>query len=360
MNNWEKFLSKKYNKPFYYDKIKNKSLWSNNYNITIDNLDSEDWEEQKSSSGNKYFYNKKTGISQWKFPDKEKSVVKDAIVKKLSKKVDEEFEKYNTLLNTKTISLPKDVLYIETENDDPSLLTVISHYGKEETYEIKEQLGVSGKEGSAFLFEKDGKEIVAKVFKPKKALGPLIKEFNFQYWANNNKSDPKYRQKVSPELLGFIPNIANKKFIRDKVKNGPKVFMEKMDYTIVEYYTRHAIVENFEEDQYKLIYLALSLDMKGIKHNDPNPLNIMIKDNEFYYIDFGMSNNIKPDDKFPNIRALHSLFYGGMQGIYTRRKTLKMIKSEPKIVEKYYELVKTNPESLVKTFMEEYSKRRQE
>ena len=70
MNNWEKFLSKKYNKPFYYDKIKNKSLWSNNYNITIDNLDSEEWEEQKSSSGNKYFYNKKTGISQWKIPVK--------------------------------------------------------------------------------------------------------------------------------------------------------------------------------------------------------------------------------------------------------------------------------------------------
>ena len=97
------------------------------------------------------------------------------------------------------------------------------------------------------------------------------------------------------------------------------------------------------QDQYKLIAMSIRLDQAGIYHNDPNPLNYMVTDGEFYYIDFGMTiliKNVKsklPSAKYyPNLGALGTVLNGGMQGLVTR----KILKGGYDIIEEYVKLKK--------------------
>ena len=241
--------------------------------------------------------------------------------------------------DVKGVSIPeitKDIFLIQN-NIDNKKLEVIDSKGSKISFILQKQLGLTGKEGSALLYKYENdnsKEIICKVFKPKKSLARIVEETILQKLCNDMPT--KYRNKVAPDIYGIIPNFESFNIIKGKtkettVKDGPKILMEKMDKTLVELVKEQGDLTVIQ--QYKLLYLALSLDMKGFYHCDPNPLNYMLKGDEFYQIDFGMSKlfNIKTKG-LANLRALNTAFFGGAQGLCTHKEC-----KEPLIIKKYTE-----------------------
>ena len=157
-------------------------------------------------------------------------------------------------------------------------------------------MGKSGKEGTTYEVEnsKTGEICAMKQFKKKKSIKTFMKEVKMQ-----EKAGP-----LAPAVKYYC-------------EEPPRLVMEKMNKTLSE------LIEEqkrklTDEQQYNLIKLSRDMDERQVYHNDPNPLNIMTDmDGNFKYIDYGMSIN-KPANK-TNIKSLKTVFYGGMQGLVTRK-----------------------------------------
>ena len=276
----------------------------------------------------------------------------------------EQVKEFLPLLKLKDVTLPTDIFLIQTSFQD-NILKALNNQGKELRFKLQKVLGIPGKEGTAMLFrntEGEGgtiikaletntnHELVAKVFKPGKKIQPVVKELGLQWLANHldTENNHLYRMKVAPEVIGIIPNPTKGLTILEavppahpKIKDGIKVFMEKMDKTLV------ALAEEKGEltphQQYDLVYLALSLDMKGLRHNDPNPLNYMIHRGHFYQIDYGFSKLFDREKAgLVNIKALNHAFFSGGQGIVTRKKC-----KTPEIIKEYIEMAKNDPDKVI-------------
>ena len=133
------------------------------------------------------------------------------------------------------------------------------------------QLGKKGKDGRIFLvINEDGNSYAMKTFRQNKNSESLMREIKFQETVAESEYD------ITPKIIEY--NLEEKYIV-----------MEKMDRTLVE------IIESQDgkldtEQQKEIIKLFSTLDTIGVFHNDANPLNIMMKENKFYIIDFGFSN----------------------------------------------------------------------
>lgn len=161
-----------------------------------------------------------------------------------------------------------------------------------------------------------------KQFKPKKSPKTFMKEVTFQ----------KNVGVLAPKVIDYT------------TETPPRLVMEKMDKTLEE-----LIISQdgklTTKQQKNLIELSNNMDKLEVYHNDPNPLNIMVDFNgKFRFIDYGMSKMIDPKKNGvnPNLRALFMSFYGGVQGLVTRKiikkENIKIINDELKKIEELKEL----------------------
>ena len=141
-------------------------------------------------------------------------------------------------------------------------------------YNIIEQLGSVGKEGTTFLVEdRNGEQYAMKTFSKQKSNKNLLNESEYQ------------KQVAS---YGIAPNI---KYVDETNKY---IVMEKLDKNLFDIIKKHD-GEIPETIQRKIIKLIKKMDETGIFHGDPNPANFMMKGNNMYMIDFGFARKI--DDK---------------------------------------------------------------
>ena len=141
-------------------------------------------------------------------------------------------------------------------------------------YNIIEQLGSVGKEGTTFLVEdRNGEQYAMKTFSKQKSNKNLLNESEYQ------------KQVAS---YGIAPNI---KYVDETNKY---IVMEKLDKNLFDIIKKHD-GEIPETIQRKIIKLIKKMDETGIFHGDPNPANFMMKGNNIYMIDFGFARKI--DDK---------------------------------------------------------------
>lgn len=171
----------------------------------------------------------------------------------------------------------------------------------ENIWKVQKQLGESGKEGTCYLvINKLNEEYAMKQFKPRKSKAKFDKEVSFQTKAG---------------ILGLAPKVI------DVMYDPPRIVMEIMNRTIEQVIKDQ---DGFltEDQQNDIISLCQKLDENNIYHCDPNPLNLMEGiDGKFKWIDYGMSIdiNVKKHTNSPNVKSLKTVFYGGMQGLVSRK-----------------------------------------
>jgi hypothetical protein len=171
----------------------------------------------------------------------------------------------------------------------------------ENIWKVQKQLGESGKEGTCYLvINKSNEEYAMKQFKTRKSKVKFDKEVSFQRRACE---------------LGLAPKVI------DVMYDPPRIVMECMNRTIEQVIKdQNGILT--EDQQNDIISLCQKLDENNIYHCDPNPLNLMEGfDGKFKWIDYGMSIdiNVKKHTNNPNVKALTSVFYGGLQGLITKQ-----------------------------------------
>lgn len=140
-------------------------------------------------------------------------------------------------------------------------------------YDIEQQLGEKGKEGTTYLVRDImGYKYAMKTFKKSKSYKTLTREAELQSLAAEH---------------GVAPKVV------ETSEEGKYIVMELMD--------RHLIDTIRKKDgkmsttfQKQIINLFKTLDMAGVFHGDSNILNYMCKGRKLYMIDYGMA---KPIDR---------------------------------------------------------------
>ena len=171
----------------------------------------------------------------------------------------------------------------------------------ENIWKVQKQLGESGKEGTCYLvINKLNEEYAMKQFKPRKSKAKFDKEVSFQRRACE---------------LGLAPKVI------DVMYDPPRIVMEIMNRTIEQVIKdQDGFLTEYQQND--IISLCQKLDENNIYHCDPNPLNLMEGfDGKFKWIDYGMSIdiNVKKHTNSPNVKALKTVFYGGVQGLIKRK-----------------------------------------
>ena len=168
-------------------------------------------------------------------------------------------------------------------------------------WKVQKQIGESGKEGTCYIVNNiiTSENYAMKQFKPMKSKAKFDIEVLFQRRAG---------------ILGLAPKVV------DVMYDPPRIVMEIMNRTIEQVIKdQNGILT--EDQQNDIISLCEKLDENNIYHCDPNPLNLMEGiDGKFKWIDYGMSIdiNVKKHTN-PNLKSLKTVFYGGMQGLISRK-----------------------------------------
>jgi serine/threonine protein kinase len=146
-------------------------------------------------------------------------------------------------------------------------------------YKVQSLLG-SGKTAKTFLVtDKFGYEYALKQYKKTKSINKILQEVAWQ----RRCSDVQ----ISPKII-------------DVDTKGKFIVMEKMDYFLLDEINFHKTLSTARQKE--LVAILQKLDKIGIFHGDANLLNLMIKNNRLYIIDFDMSKEI--DEKL--ISSMHT------------------------------------------------------
>ena len=139
-----------------------------------------------------------------------------------------------------------------------------------EKYRIIEKIG-EGRDGLVYVVKNlYGKKYAMKCFKKDKSRNVIKKEYDMQ--------DICSEYKICPKTIDL--NLDKKYFIME-LYDSPLFKLIEQNNGILS-----------EKHQKQIIHIYETLDKIKIFHNDPNISNYMIKDNNVYIIDFGMSKNI--------------------------------------------------------------------
>jgi len=150
------------------------------------------------------------------------------------------------------------------------------------SYEVFNQLGETGKDGSTFLVRYNGVEYAMKTFKKTKSSKNIEKEGLFQILASYS---------------GVVPRVFD---INPEEKY---IVMEKMDYRLLDLIQQNQITK--EEVIADLYHVAEKLDETDVVQNDPNIRNFMYKNGKMYVLDFGFAIPKRPD--WTNLNAFSRL-----------------------------------------------------
>jgi predicted Ser/Thr protein kinase len=150
------------------------------------------------------------------------------------------------------------------------------------SYEVFNQLGETGKDGSTFLVRYNGVEYAMKTFKKSKSSKNIEKEGLFQILASYS---------------GVVPRVFD---INPEEKY---IVMEKMDYRLLDLIQQNQITK--EEVIADLYHVAEKLDETDVVQNDPNIRNFMYKNGKMYVLDFGFAIPKRPD--WTNLNAFSRL-----------------------------------------------------
>jgi len=160
-------------------------------------------------------------------------------------------------------------------------------------YEIKQQLGLRGRDGKTFLvLDKFGYEYAMKQFRSNKSIESILEEVFFQ-------------RKCSD--IGLCPKII------DVDTKNKYIVMEKMDCHLLDEINSNGGILT-EKRQKELIHILNILDKIKVFHGDANILNYMIKNDRLYVIDFGLTKAIdeklieKVKTKTPNLKLMLTAF----------------------------------------------------
>ena len=143
-------------------------------------------------------------------------------------------------------------------------------------YEIKQQLGLKGKDGKTFLVvDKFGYEYAMKSFRANKSSRAIIEEADIQRVCASHG--------VAPKII-------------DVDTQSKCIVMEKMDYHLLDEINSTGGILT-EHRQKELIKIFKIMDKIKILHGDVNLLNYMVKNGKLYMIDFGLGKRITPEFK---------------------------------------------------------------
>ena len=227
--------------------------------------------------------------------------------------------KYHLLSKTFVVSLPICTVQnvptkIKTNNISPqnpiSFTVVIQDIGYD--VNIIGQLGVPGAQGVTYLIEQDlGGGIIIrramKVFKKGKSIANVQKEAATQQKAGIAG--------ISPQIYGYSDGGIK---LHHK---GPFILMDLVPGVTFPKLAAQMNGKLTTDQQYNLLNVTLDMDDIKLRHNDPNPLNVMYvyETGQFVYIDFGLARIFKDtDNPYTNFSALNTMLHGGMQGLATR------------------------------------------
>lgn len=188
------------------------------------------------------------------------------------------------ILNKKSLEELQEIgkdLGIENEMNKKILIEKIKEcfkdYEKYKTevkdrYEKIKQLGNKGKEGITYLVKdkKTNKEYAMKTFNKRKSIENIKRESELQ--------------KIAGEI-GISPKVIEV----DLVSNN--IVMDKMDEHLFDVMKRQN-GDLTEIQQKQIVDIFDKLDEINVFHGDSNLLNYMLKDDQIYIIDFGMSKMI--------------------------------------------------------------------
>ena len=150
------------------------------------------------------------------------------------------------------------------------------------SYEVFNQLGETGKDGSTFLVRYNGVEYAMKTFKKTKSSKNIEKEGLFQILASYS---------------GVVPRVFD---INPEEKY---IVMEKMDYRLLDLIKQNQITK--EEVIADLYHVAEKLDETDVVQNDSNIRNFMYKNGKMYVLDFGFAIPKRSD--WTNLNAFSRL-----------------------------------------------------
>ena len=143
---------------------------------------------------------------------------------------------------------------------------------KLERYTRHEQLGKKGKEGITYLVsDKNGKEYAMKTFRKGKSSKTLKKEFDLQKKAGK---------------IGVAPKVYDYDIV------GKWIVMEKMDRHLITDLTK---INLTKADQLRILEIFRLLDEIKVLQGDVNVINLMVRKNQIYLIDYGFAKEITPE-----------------------------------------------------------------
>lgn len=172
------------------------------------------------------------------------------------------------------------------------------------SYTFIRQLGREGKDGRTFLaLDHNNQEVAIKMFRKDKKSSSIEREAKLQIIAS------KYG--LSPKVIEY---------------NGDAkyIVMEKLDENLYDCFCSQN-GQLTHEQQKEIIKLFKKLDECKVFHGDPNPLNFMKKDGQWYIIDFGFAKPINDKinmkyTKNPNMKYMSLGFLLQLRSVYPKCK----------------------------------------
>jgi tRNA A-37 threonylcarbamoyl transferase component Bud32 len=189
-----------------------------------------------------------------------------------------ELEK-NTYSDLKKMA--KDMGLKSRKSKSAYLLDVQKAFGEYENYKTTKvdkyirvnQLGDRGKDGVTYLVKDvKGHEFAMKTFRKTKSSNTLKNEYSLQKRASK---------------IGVAPRVVE----YDSVSKY--IVMEKMDIHLVDMMKKQK-GNLLKSQQFQIIDIFEKLDKVGVFHGNSDILNYMMKGNNIYLIDYGISKEITP------------------------------------------------------------------
>ena len=151
-------------------------------------------------------------------------------------------------------------------------------------YKVVGALGMKGKEGRVVEIATRGKSYARKHFR-------------------KNKNSTKLRKEVAMQKIGAKLGVSP--IIKEFNLNEKYIVMTKLDRNLYDIMKKKR-GQLSQTHQRALLRIFRKLDMGGVFHKDPNPLNFMFAGSKMYIIDYGFAEEIREEKhgKTPNLTQM--------------------------------------------------------
>lgn len=170
-------------------------------------------------------------------------------------------------MSLKDLKSLADTLNVKYRRSISDLISDIRE-AKHQSYKIGKQIGNDGRDSKVYEVTINGKKYALKQYK-------------------KSKSPKKIRNEADMQITLSVHGISPK--VIDVDLDRKYIVMQKLSSHL---FTDDANIIIKDKHQKQLSRIYKIMDEECIFHNDPNPLNYMLKNNKVFVIDFGMSKYI--------------------------------------------------------------------